>query len=80
MAITATAIEPKKSPPAPGSSTSGMKAKTVVNVEDMSGMRMRDTAPFIASIGWSPLISRFLAEVPLSDVSIRKTWSECSSG
>ena len=58
MAITATAIEPKKSPPAPGSSTSGMKAKTVVNVEDMSGMRMRDTAPFIASIGWSPLISR----------------------
>ena len=58
MAMTATAIEPRKSPPAPGSSTSGMKARTVVSVDDINGMRIRETAPFIASTGDSPLISR----------------------
>ena len=58
MATTATAIEPRKSPPAPGSKTIGMKAKTVVNVDDINGIRMRDTAPRMASVGASPLNNR----------------------
>ena len=58
IATTATAIEPRKSPPAPGSSTSGEKASTVVRVEDISGMRMRETAPFIASTGERPAMRR----------------------
>ena len=54
IATTAMAIEPRKSPLAPGSSTSGEKASTVVRAEDNSGMRMRETAPFIASMGERP--------------------------
>ena len=58
IAITATAMDPRKSPPAPGSMTNGRKARTVVRVDDISGIRMRDTAPFIASVGGSPFNSR----------------------
>ena len=58
MATTDTAIEPRKSPAAPGRSTKGMKANTVVNVEDRSGTRIRRIAAFIASRGFSPPINR----------------------
>ena len=58
MATTATAMEPRKSPPAPGSRTSGINANTVVRVEDMSGIRIRDTAPRIASVGGNPASRR----------------------
>ena len=58
METTAIAIDPRKSPAAPGSMTSGMNESTVVSVEESKGMRMRDTAAFIASTGEFPAMRR----------------------
>ena len=58
MAMTEIAIEPRKSPAGPSNIAMGMKASTVVSVDEISGPRSRATAPVIASIGRSPSRSR----------------------
>ncbi len=58
MTITDNAMEPKKSPAGPSKIAIGKKAKTVVTVDAMSGMRNRLTEALSASSGDIPMMSR----------------------
>ena len=65
MMITAIAIEPTKSPAAPGSSASGMNDSAVVTVEASSGANSRRTESPTASMREAPARSR----LPISSVT-----------